>query len=70
MILFLGLLGFLALFSLLALAKVSRNARDGYEDDAGFHYYEEALGSTRAAGKVSEIQFSSSQDSTEHEQAA
>src|ERR1019366_7550673 len=31
MILFLGLLGFLVLFSLLALEKASRSARDGFE---------------------------------------
>jgi hypothetical protein len=49
MMLFLYLLGFLALFSLLALAKVSRSVRDGYEDDAGFHFCEEVSHSTRTA---------------------
>ena len=49
MMLFLYLLGFLALFSLLALVRVSRSVRAGYEDDAGFHYCEEVSRSTRMA---------------------
>jgi hypothetical protein len=63
MILFLGLLGFLVLFSLLALEKLSRSARDGFEDGAGFHYCEDA-------SEVSEMQSSNSDERTEHEQAA
>jgi hypothetical protein len=56
MILFLGLLGFLVLFSLLALEKASRSARDGFEDNAGFHYCEEAVPiSVSAPGRVSEV---------------
>jgi hypothetical protein len=43
MILFLSLMGFLALFSALTLMKAGRSARHGFEDKAGFHYYEEAL---------------------------
>jgi hypothetical protein len=71
MILFLGLLGFLVLFSLLALEKASRSARDGFEDDAGFHYCEDdAARSTGASIRVSEMQPSSSRERAEHEQAA
>jgi len=70
MILFLGLLGFLVLFSLLALEKASRSARDGFEDDAGFHYCEDDAGSTGASIRLSEMQPSSSRERAEHEQAA
>ena len=71
MILFLGLLGFLVLFSLLALEKASRSARDGFEDGAGFHYCEEAVPiSVSAPGRVSELQSSGPGERTEHEQAA
>jgi hypothetical protein len=45
MILFLGLLGFLALSSLLALERANRITRHGIEDGASFDYYEEAFGS-------------------------
>ncbi len=38
MILFLSLMGFLALFSALTLMKAARSARHGFEDKAGFHY--------------------------------
>jgi hypothetical protein len=50
MLLFLELLGFLALFSLIALVKASRSACDGFEDDAGFHYFVEAPGPTSTSG--------------------
>ncbi len=70
MLLFLGLLGFLLLFSLLALVKVSRSARDGFEDEAGFHYCGDVFGSTGASGRASETQSSHGRERTEHEQAA
>ena len=47
MMLFLYLLGFLGLFSLLALVKVSRSVRDGFEDSDGFHFCKEVSDSTR-----------------------
>jgi hypothetical protein len=70
MILFLGLLGFLVLFSLLALEKASRSSRDGFEDAAGFHYCEGDAGLTGASIRVSEMQPSSSRERAEHKQAA
>jgi hypothetical protein len=70
MILFLELLGFLALFSLLALVKMGRNARDGFENGAGFHYCEEASGSTSSARRRPGMQSFSPSEQTTHQQAA
>jgi hypothetical protein len=70
MILFLELLGFLALFSLLALVKMGRNARDGFEDGAGFHYCEEALDSGSSARNEPSMEDFCSSEQTTHQQAA
>jgi hypothetical protein len=70
MILFLELLGFLSLFSLLALMKASRSARDGFEDAAGFHYCEEASASRSSARNEPSMKTFSSSEQTTHQQAA
>jgi len=70
MILFLELLGFLALFSLLALVKMGRSARDGFEDGAGFHYCEEASDSRSSARNEPSMQAFSPSEQTTHQQAA
>jgi hypothetical protein len=43
MLLFLSLMGFLALFSALTLMKAGHSARHGRVDQASFHYCEEVL---------------------------
>jgi hypothetical protein len=55
---------------LIALAKASRGAPAGFEDDAGFHYYEEALDSAIASARVAEMQSARAHEHVEHEQAA
>jgi len=70
MLLFFPLLGFLALFSLLALVKVSRSVRDGYEDNAGFHFCDELSGPTETERSGPESQLSGLSEQTEPKQAA
>lgn len=68
MLLFLGLLGFLGLFSSLALVKANRSASDGFEDEARFPLG--VLAEARSVHRASAMQASDSCGSAEHEQAA
>jgi hypothetical protein len=68
MLLFLELLGFLALFSLIALVKASRNACNGFEDDAGFHCSVEAPDAMSTSGP--KMLDASSPERTERGEAA
>lgn len=70
MILFLELLGFLTLFTLLALVRASHYARLGFEDDDGFHYGEEALVSTNSMRPGPKMLASSSPERTARDRAA
>jgi hypothetical protein len=68
--LFCALVGAVYLAVLLAFIRASRTAREGFEDSAGFHYFEEAAASTGIGEGDSDAQASTSSDRMGRQQAA